>query len=241
MNKTILIIPAFNESLKIENVIKKVTLHCNSIIDTICVIDDCSSDDTADKATKAGAFVLRHKKNMGVGAAIRTGLDYGHKENYDIAVIISGDDQHDPGEMKNVLTPIKCEDFDFIQGSRFIKGGRTINQPLFRKILTRAYPIVFFILTGKSCSDITNGFRAFKLKPIYNDPSINLHQDWLNRYELEVYLLYKVYNSSKYKKKEVPISILYHDNIKDRTKMKPLIDWWRIFRPIFLLKLRLKK
>jgi dolichol-phosphate mannosyltransferase len=241
MYKTILIIPAFNESLKIENVIKKVNSHCSAIVDKICVIDDCSSDNTADIATKAGAFVLRHEKNMGVGAAIRTGLDYGHKENYDIAVIISGDDQHDPGEMKTVLTPLQAENYDFIQGSRFIKGGKTINQPLFRKILTRAYPVIFLILTGRYCSDITNGFRAFKLKPVYNDPSINLHQDWLNRYELEVYLLYKVYNSNKYKKKEVPISILYHDNIKDRTKMKPLIDWWRIFRPLLLLKLKLKK
>jgi dolichol-phosphate mannosyltransferase len=241
MNNTILIIPAFNESLKIENVIKKVNMHCSMIVDTICVIDDCSSDDTADKAAKAGAFVLRHEKNMGVGAAIRTGLDYGCKENYDIAVIISGDDQHDPAEMKSVLTPLQTDNYDFIQGSRFIKGGKTINQPLFRKILTKAYPLVFFILTGKYCSDITNGFRAFKLKPICSDPSINLHQEWLNRYELEVYLLYKVYNSNMYKKKEVPISILYHNNIKDRTKMKPLIDWWRIFRPLLLLKLKLKK
>jgi len=241
MNKTLLIIPAFNESLKIENVIKKVNLHCSTLIDKVCVIDDCSLDDTAEKASKAGAFILRHEKNMGVGAAIRTGLDYGYKENYDIAVIISGDDQHNPEEMTNVLDPIRKEGFDFVQGSRFIKGGNTINQPLFRKILTRAYPVIFFLLTGKSCSDITNGFRAFKIKSVYEDPSIHLHQDWLNRYELEVYLLYKVYNSGRYKRKEVPISIRYHHNTEERTKMKPFIDWWRIFRPMVLLKLRLKK
>ncbi|MBN1413583.1 MAG: glycosyltransferase family 2 protein [Bacteroidales bacterium] len=240
MNKTLLIIPAFNESTKIGEVINKVNQHCKSIIDKICVVDDFSSDDTAEKAANAGAFVLKHSKNLGVGAAIRTGLDYGYRENYDIAVIISGDDQHDPQEMPNILTPLIREDFDFIQGSRFMKGGKTVNQPFFRKLLTKIYPVIFYLLTGKYCSDITNGFRGFKIKSICDDPSINLHQYWLNRYELEVYLLYKIYNSNRYKKKEVPISILYHNRIRERTKMKPLIDWWRIFRPLLLLRLKIK-
>ena len=168
MNNTLLIIPAYNESSKIVNVIHKVNLYCNSMIDKICVIDDCSSDDTAEKAEKAGAFVLKHSKNLGVGAAIRTGLDYGYQENYDIAVIISGDDQHDPQEMSKILNPLFDEDYDFVQGSRFMKGGKTINQPFFRKILTMAYPVIFYGLTGRSCSDITNGFRGFRIKKIYD-------------------------------------------------------------------------
>ncbi|MCX6244916.1 MAG: glycosyltransferase family 2 protein [Bacteroidetes bacterium] len=241
MDKTIIIIPAYNESTKIGNVVNKVNLYCKTMIDRICVVDDCSTDNTSEIASNAGAHVLRHEKNLGVGAAIRTGLDYGYRENFDIAVVISGDDQHNPQEMDRVLDPVKRDGFDFIQGSRFLKGGTTINQPLFRKILTKAYPIIFFILTGKKCTDITNGFRAFKIKTVYEDTSINLHQDWLNSYELEVYLLYKVYHSNKYLVKEVPISILYHKEMKERTKMKPFIDWWRIFRPMILLKLKIKK
>jgi dolichol-phosphate mannosyltransferase len=241
MTKTLLIIPAFNESSKIGNVVNKVKLYCHTEIDEICVIDDCSGDDTSVKATDAGATVIRHNKNMGVGAAIRTGLDYGYKKKYDIAVIISGDDQHDPKEMNIVLSPIKKQGFDFVQGSRFLKGGKTINQPLFRKLLTKIYPVLFFVLTGRYCSDVTNGFRAFNIQKVFKDPKINLHQDWLNRYELEVYLLYKVYHSGDYRRKEVPISILYHNNLKERTKMKPFIDWWRIFRPMLLLKLSIKK
>jgi dolichol-phosphate mannosyltransferase len=241
MIKSIVIIPAFNESQKIENVVNKVKLHCSDFITTICVIDDCSSDNTYEKALNTGAIVIRHEKNLGVGAAIRTGLDYGYKENYEIAIIISGDDQHDPQEMVSVIDPILNSGYDFVQGSRFLKGGKTINQPVFRKLLTKAYPVLFTILTGKKCSDITNGFRAFRLGMVYNDPLIEIHQNWLNRYELEVYLLYKVYNSKKYKKTEVPISILYHTNRNERTKMKPFIDWWRIFRPMILLKLKIKK
>jgi dolichol-phosphate mannosyltransferase len=241
MYKILVIIPAFNESKNIESVIKKVNSIRGNLIDKICVIDDNSSDNTAELASNLGTFVIKHEKNLGVGAAIRTGLDYGYNENYDIAIIISGDNQHNPNEIYRVIDPIINSGFDFIQGSRFIKGGKTINQPFLRLFLTKIYSLIFFISTGKKCTDITNGFRAFKIKPILEDPSINLYQDWLNKYELEVYIIYKVYTSKRFVKKEVPISILYHSIKKDRTKMKPFSDWWRIFRPIVYLKFNIKK
>jgi dolichol-phosphate mannosyltransferase len=236
-----LIIPACNECAKIPNVINKVKRSCSGFLETILVIDDHSSDNTFQCAKNAGAESIRHEKNMGVGAAIRTGLDWAYNKGYDIAVIISGDDQHNPEEMESVLQPILNKKADFVQGSRFAKGGKTINQTLVRRFLTSLYPFLFFLMTGKRCSDITNGFRAFTIKKIYEDATIDLHQDWLNRYELEVYLLYKVFTSADYKTQEVPISILYHKKRNERTKMRPLIDWWRIFRPLIFLKLKLKK
>ena len=221
--------------------VNKIKQSCSEFISTICVVNDCSTDNTGRIASDAGAVVLTHKNNSGVGAAIRTGLDFALSEGYDIAVIISGDDQHKPEEMKSVLNPIINGDADFVQGSRFMKGGISISQPLFRKIFTKLYPWMFYLLTGKKCSDITNGFRAFRIKKVFGDPSINLHQEWLNKYELEVYLLYKVYTSKNLKRAEVPITIVYHETRSERTKMKPLIDWWRILRPMIYLKLHLKK
>ncbi len=241
MARIILIIPAYNESAKIPNVISKVRNSCSSFLETILVIDDHSSDDTFQVAKNAGAEAIRHDKNLGVGAAIRTGLDYAYNNGYDIAVIISGDDQHNPEEMESVIFPLLNKEVDFVQGSRFAEGGKTINQTVIRRLMTSLYPFLFFLMTGKKCSDITNGFRAFYVKKVYEDKNIDLHQDWLNRYELEVYLLYKVLTSDHYRTKEVPITILYHKNREERTKMRPFVDWWRIFRPMIYLKLKIKK
>jgi dolichol-phosphate mannosyltransferase len=80
-----------------------------------------------------------------------------------------------------------------------------------------------------------------KIKKILNDTKIDINQKWLNRYELEVYLLYNVYLSSYYSKKEVPITITYHKEKTDYSKMKMIIDWWRILRPIIFLKFNIKK
>lgn len=239
-HKTVAIIPAYNEQGKIGNVVKKLKKE-KKWIHRICVIDDCSSDRTSKEAEKYGAVVIRHTNNQGVGAAIRTGMEYAYKHHYSIGVILSGDDQHDPSELPLVLSPIIKDDYDFIQGSRYMKGGKTKNQNLFRKITTLFYPVLFFLLTGRICTDVTNGFRGFKLDKIFNDKSINLGQSWLNRYELEVYLLYKVYRSRKYKRKEVPITIQYHNKEIGSTKMIPFIDWWRILRPIIFLTLGVKK
>jgi len=238
--KIIAIIPAYNETGKIGKVVKKILKH-KKYVDKILVVDDSSTDNTFNEARSSGAEVIRHKINAGVGAAIRTGLLYGIKHKYDIAVILSGDDQHNPDELPDVLNPLLLDDYNFVQGSRYIKGGKTINQNLFRKITTRFYSIIFFILTGIYCSDVTNGFRAFNLKKIFNDININLAQEWLNRYELEVYLLYKIYTSKDYKIKEVPITIKYHPKEIGSTKMLPFIDWWRILRPLLFLKLGVKR
>lgn len=86
-------------------------------------------------------------------------------------------------------------------------------------------------------TDATNGGRAFKTK-IIRDGRINLWQNWLNTYELEPYLLYKVIKLG-YKFIEAPMRVNYHGG--GTTKMKPIRDWWRILRPIIYLSFGIKK
>lgn len=238
-DRVIAIIPAYNEQGKIGVVVEKVKqqsqwVHC------ICVIDDGSTDHTAQEAEAAGAEVIRCAKNQGVGAAIRTGMVYGWQHHFTVGVVLSGDDQHNPEELERVLSPILFDKYTFVQGSRYLKGGATVNQSLFRNFTTRVYPLLFWLVTWKACSDVTNGLRAFRLQPIFEDPTIMLDQEWLNRYELEVYLLYKVYTSNRYTIQEVPITIRYHQQLSS-TKMIPLLDWWRILRPLIFLKLGVKQ
>jgi len=234
--KIVVVAPAYNEAGKIGNVVRKIP---RDLVDEVVVIDDGSHDKTYEIAEKAGATILRHRKNLGVGAAIRSGIDYALAKGLDIVVVISGDDQHVPAEISRVVSPIVFEGYDFVQGSRRLVGKTYKNITLFRRITTRIFALIFRLFTSFPCTDATNGFRAFKTT-IFQDKKINIWQDWLNTYELEPYLYYKV-ATSKLRIKEVPVTVIYHAKIVGWTKMKPFIDWWRIISPLFYLKFGLRK
>lgn len=234
----LIILPAYNEEGKIGRVLEKIRQA--EITHQVVVVDDCSTDATREEALAGGAEVITHERNSGVGAGIRTGLQYGLSHGYQIAVIMSGDDQHEPCELPLVLTPVLEDSYDFVQGSRRMSGGRVINGKLFRTITTIAYSWFFSVLTGRRITDATNGFRVFRLSILEND-DIQLNQDWLDTYELEPYLLYKVVTSSSYRFKEAPITVRYHQTGKQYTKMRPFRDWWRLARPMFILRLGLRK
>jgi dolichol-phosphate mannosyltransferase len=236
--RVVCILPAFNEAGKIGRVVEKV--KDSGEVDAIIVVDDRSTDDTREEALSAGAQVITHERNQGVGAGIRSGLHCGREHGYDIAVIMSGDDQHEPKELAAVLEPLRSGVADFVQGSRRIKGGGTVNGPLFREVMTRLYSLVFSVVTWHRVTDATNGFRAFFLN-ILDRPEFNVNQDWLNRYELEPYLLYKAVSSRNLRVVEIPITIYYHQESRQYTKMRPFRDWWRLSRPLLLLRLGLRR
>jgi len=236
--KILCILPAYNEAGKIGRVVKKV--KATGEVDEIVVVDDCSTDGTSEEAIAMGARVIRHDRNMGVGAGIRSGIRYGQENNFDAVVIMSGDDQHEPQELPVVLEPLRRGEVQFIQGSRRLKGGKTVNGPLFREITTRLYSLIFTLLTFRRITDGTNGFRAFLLSLI-DDDYIRLDQEWLNTYELEPYLLYKAVMSRQIKVREVPITIYYKGKTKQFSKMKPFRDWWRLARPVVFLRLGIRK
>ncbi len=232
-SRILCVLPAYNEAGKIGRVVTKIIDV--GLVDKIIVADDCSTDKTNQEAVEAGAEVIRHETNLGVGAGIRSGIYYALENSYDIVVIMSGDDQHEPKELPVVLAPLLEKKADFVQGSRRMKGGRTVNGPLFREVTTRLFSLVFTLLTTKRITDGTNGFRAFYLS-ILKDKYINLNQSWLNTYELEPYLLYKAVVSRDIKVVEVPITVYYHGEVIEYSKMKPFRDWWRLVRPMLFLR-----
>ena len=233
--KKLIVIPAYNEQGKIESVVAKIP---QGLIDDVLVVDDHSSDKTSEEAAAAGARVVRHERNTGVGGAIRSGIDYARANGFDVVAILSGDDQHDPNDLYGVLRPIIEDGFDFVQGSRRLGGLDSPNIGWFRRFFTWVYAVVFRVMTGFPCTDATNGGRAFRVDIFSRDPAIDLWQDWLNTYELEPYLFYQVVRRG-FKVTEAPMKVIYHS--RGTTKMKPFRDWWRIFRPMLLLALGLRK
>ncbi len=225
------VVPAWNETGKIGEVVRKVPRRWAACV---IVVDDCSGDRTADEAREAGAdVVIRHERNLGVGAGIRTGLFEAKRLGYEIGAILSGDDQHVPEELPRLLAPLFAGEADLVQGSRWLPGGATPGIPPERRWLTRLYPLLFRAASGFPVTDGTNGMRAFRLS-LLDDSRIRLRQDWLDRYELEPYLLFQAVRSG-YRVREAPVTVCYHS--RGTTKMKLLSDGWRILRPLLFLRL----
>jgi len=117
MNKRCLIIPAFNEEENIASVIEGVKQYSDA---DIIVVDDGSTDQTVERATKAGALVVRHPFNMGYGTTLQTGYKYAVKNKYDFLVQIDGDGQHDPKYIPALFREVEAGRCDVAIGSRFL-------------------------------------------------------------------------------------------------------------------------
>ncbi len=235
--KVILIIPAWNECRNLGEVLRKIP---PDILDKVLVVDDGSTDGTAALAKKAEAQVKSLGKVHGVGYAINQGYKIAIQENFDIAVVMAGNNKDNPQEIHRLLDPICDSDYDFVMGSRFLGDSSWGNSmPFYRRLAIRLHPFLVGLICRKKITESTNGFRAVKTD-VLRDTRIQLNHSWLNRYELEVYLLIKILMLG-FKTTETLVSKTYPKAGIEITKMKPLVDWWRMLYPIFLVGLGIKK
>ncbi len=235
--RTLLVLPCYNEKGKIGTTIRGAR---KEIIDEVVVVDDGSTDGSPEEARAAGATVIVQERNRGVGAALRAGFDYGRSRGYEVLVVMGGDNQDLHAEMDGVVGPIYAGTADFVQGSRRLGGAlRAVQMPLFRRVTTWMYSRYFGLMTGFPATDGTNGYRAFSTR-LLEDPRIQLGQDWLDRYELEPYLFYQAIRCG-YRVVEAPVTKVYHTKEIGYTKMVPIVDYWRIARPVLFLRLGIRR
>jgi glycosyltransferase involved in cell wall biosynthesis len=150
------ILPAFNEEVSIGSVV----LHTRQHADHVIVIDDGSTDRTAEVAKLAGAKVIRHISNMGKGVALKTGFEYVRQNGAEVVVIMDSDGQHDPEEISKLVTPILKGEADMVNGSRYLNGNGK-NTPFYRRIGQNILDKVTNINSGLTVTDTQSGFRAF--------------------------------------------------------------------------------
>jgi dolichol-phosphate mannosyltransferase len=228
------ILPLFNEGPAAADLVRRMP---PSVAMTF-VVDDGSTDGGPDLAERAGGTVIRLGRNRGIGAAIRTGLDAAREAGCDAVVVMAASGKDRPEEIPVLLAKLD-QGFDYVQGSRFAAGGVSVNLPLARGILIHGFTLMFRILTGFNGTDVTNGFRAYRLS-LLDDKRLDIHQEWLDRYELEYYIHWQAITLG-YRVVEVPVSKTYPARKKGYSKIRPVVDWWHMVRPALLLALHLRR
>ena len=156
--RLVAIVPAWNESGAIGKVVDEIRAYDPAI--DVVVIDDCSTDDTAEVAEAHGATVLRLPLNVGIGGAVQTGFRYALAHGYQVAVRLDGDGQHAASEIPKLLAPLETGDADLVIGSRFVDPGGAYRPPFVRRIGIGVFARLVSILGGQRVTDTTSGFVA---------------------------------------------------------------------------------
>lgn len=146
-----IVIPAFNEGATIAQVVRAAREHCPDA--EVVVVDDASTDGTADEAARAGARVIRRPYNLGNGAGVKTGI---RAASGDIILILDGDGQHDPADIPRLLAHVGP--YDLVIGER----SRTSQQNAVRWLGNLVLNRLGTYLVGIEMRDLTSGFRAMR-------------------------------------------------------------------------------
>jgi hypothetical protein len=152
----LLVIPAFNEAEHLPRVLAAIAEAAEEL--EVVVIDDGSSDATAEVAARAGAAVIRHSFNLGYGAALQTGYKYARRRGASLLAQMDADGQHDPADLPRLLAPIRAGECDLVIGSRFLASGSYQTGAL--KHAGHAVFRAAGRLFGLRITDPTSGFQA---------------------------------------------------------------------------------
>ncbi len=235
-NKILVSVFVFNEGEKLKKLVK---LFPENREYDILFVDDGSTDGSFEFLKENDYTIIRHEKNIGIGRGIKEAINFGRQEGYEIIVVMAANGKMQPSEIHRLTDPITKDNYDYVQGSRYLEGGQSPNLPLFRKVTIRIFTWLVNFFTGFKGTDVTCGFRAYRLD-IFDNPKIILDQEWLDKYEAEYYIHYHVLRGN-YKVTEAPVSMVYPKEKKNYSKIKPFSGWWSMIRPWLFLYLGIKK
>jgi glycosyltransferase involved in cell wall biosynthesis len=194
------VIPAYNENKSIAKVLEQFIPYPYGVV----VVDDGSNDNTLEQVTHYDVVALKHMINLGQGAALQTGIKYALQFPETRAVVtFDSDGQHCVEEIDPLLKPLSAG-YDIVLGSRFLKGGMTINLPPERRLVLKLAVLFTRITTGLTLTDTHNGMRAFDVNAARK---LQIHQNRM-AHASEI-LSFIASNHLRYC--EVPVTIKYSD------------------------------
>ncbi len=203
----IAIIPAYNEELVIGTVVLQTIKH----VDHVIVVDDGSTDRTAEVAALAGAEVISFEKNMGKAQAMMAGFARARETGCEAIVVLDGDGQHNPDEIPELLMPVLDGSADLVIGSRFLMEGNNI--PRYRQLGQKTLDLATQVTSGFKCSDSQSGFRAISCKGLkhldFKSEGYNIESDMITHFLAEGLRI-----------TEVPITVRY--DVPNKHKKHPV-------------------
>jgi glycosyltransferase involved in cell wall biosynthesis len=159
MSLNLAIVPAYNEGASITGVVAELRDRAPGF--DVLVVDDGSTDDTARRAREAGALVVRHPFNLGIGGAMQSGYRFASERGYVLACQVDGDGQHDPGQIAILVEHLRSHpELHMVTGSRFLApDGQGYRSSASRRIGIRTFARVLSLITRQRVTDPTSGFR----------------------------------------------------------------------------------
>jgi glycosyltransferase involved in cell wall biosynthesis len=197
LRSNLAVVPAYNEGHTVADVVERLHEVCPEF--DVVVVDDGSTDDTAERAAAAGARVLRHPFNLGIGGAVQNGFRFALENGYDRMVQVDADGQHDPTEVIKLIEAMEADpSIDMVCGSRFLDPGLRYPAPVSRRAGIHIFAFLLSRIVGQRVSDPTSGFR------LYNSRAIGLFaRDYPHDYpEVEAVLLLHYH---RLRMREVPV------------------------------------
>ncbi|MEV0920120.1 polyprenol monophosphomannose synthase [Streptomyces sp. NPDC049967] len=167
LGRTLVIIPTYNEAENIKPIVSRVRAAVPEA--DILVADDNSPDGTGKLADELAAadgqvHVLHRKGKEGLGAAYLAGFHWGMEHDYGVLVEMDADGSHQPEELPRLLTALKSA--DLVLGSRWVPGGRVVNWPKSREMISRGGSTYSRLMLGLRTRDVTGGYRAFRTETL---------------------------------------------------------------------------
>ena len=210
--KILAVIPAYREAGRIGSVVRQVVAHLPCL-----VVDDGSGDGTAEEAERAGASVVRHPRNLGKGAALRTGLAWAREHGYDGVITLDADGQHDPVHLPEFVAAAE-------RGADIVVGRRTDwragGMPWIRRLTNRFTSAVVGRLARARVGDSQCGFRYMSIK------AWTAAEPETTSYDAESEILIRA-GRLGLRITEAPIATIYG---KEESKIRPARETWRFFR-----------
>jgi dolichol-phosphate mannosyltransferase len=229
--KTLVVLPTYNESATIAEVLRRIRAGATHMID-ILVVDDSSPDGTADLAQAladelGGVEVLRRPRKSGLGSAYREGFKIGLARGYEALVEMDADLSHDPSVLGELLAELDAG-ADIVIGTRYMAGGQIPDWPWHRRAISRAGNLYARWMLDLPARDATSGYRAYHRRALER---INLTAVRADGYGFQIEMAYKVARAGGVLA-EVPIE--FRDRTLGRSKMSSrivaealvLVTWW---------------
>ncbi|MBN1793639.1 MAG: glycosyltransferase family 2 protein [Candidatus Omnitrophica bacterium] len=207
ISEVAVLIPAYQEAGSIFEVVTS----CRLLGFDVLVVDDGSSDDTSERAQRAGAIVFRHPYNQGKGAAIQTAITHGLRQSYSQFVFMDADGQHVPDEVDLFLTEQRRSSCDMIIGNRMLNP---YGMPFIRRLTNSVMSFLISLIIRQKIPDTQCGYRLVSRRVL---ESITLTS---SNYEIESEMLLKA-GSRHFTIGSVPIRSVYR---REKSNIRPLED-----------------